>query len=492
MLLPITWALATGMTLTTWFNPFSAPSLYDGARFLELAILAWISLVFLVFGDLRQAVVVINVSLPPRIRLAFGGLAILAAASVLHSRFPLSALLEVSLILLLLHFGTACVIAAKQNKPGTDRIFISSLLAGALIFSFFFILTYQAALNAERPFNWLSPFVTFSNIRFFSQFQAYTLPLMLMPLLAFALPRTLRATIFAIAAIWWALHFASGSRSVWVALSISTLVIMIGLRHKALPWLVRQGQLFLTGGMIYLILAWWTGDFGGNGTYGTDILRRGLADNGRLELWEAAWTMIRSSPWLGVGPMHFGFYNFKEAAHPHNSWLQIAAEYGLPLALLLSCLLFWFLGKALRWCHVPQTAGDRNINICLTTSLLCGLTDGMFSGNTIMPQSQLLLVFVSGWLIGRNLPTEEFPACPATKNNLGIIGWLRQTRPQALLIMVVVAALSLQLWEATGYYTFRKGHAFDWSIRHHPRYWQDGHRPAQAPDLLPTSASLGN
>lgn len=489
MIITITWAIAGGMALTTWFNPLSVPSLYDGARFLELAILAWVNLVLLVIGDLRQAVLALIASLPRRIRLLLVSLALLAGASALQSRFPASALLEVGLTLLLLHFACACAIAAHQRKNDTDLIFVSSLLIGALIFVIFFILSYKAALNSGEEFSWLTPFVTFSNIRFFSQFQAYTLPLMLLPLLAFETPKTLRAAVLAITTIWWALHFASGSRSVWVALIISTLVMLLWLRQTVLPWLFLQGRLFLIGGAIYFVFTWWQDELSRKGTSGiSGILSRGMDDNGRLELWREAWAMIRSSPWLGAGPMHFGFYNIKVAAHPHNTWLQIAAEYGLPMALLLSFLLFRLLGYTLRWCRTPASARDRNINICLTASLLCGLAEGMFSGNTLMPQSQLLLFFITGWLIGRNLSDLDLSAYSSVKNhspNWGKAGGKMQAWSHTTLIVIVVAALSMQMLETTKYYTFRKYRGFERTSYYHPRYWQDGHRPAGSPDHLP-------
>lgn len=489
MVISIIWAIAGGMALTNWFNPLTATSHYDGARFLELAILAWVNLVLLAIADLRKGVLALISSLPRRIRLLLVSLALLAGASALQSRFPASALLEVGLTILLLHFACACAIVAHQRKNDTDRIFVSSLLVGAAIFVIFFILSYKSALDSGEHFNWIRPFVTFGNIRLFSNVQAYTLPLMLLPLLAFETSKTLRAAVILIAALWWALHFASGSRSVWVALIISTLVMLLWLRRTALPWLSLQGRLFLLGGAIYGVLAWWYDELNRNESYGiSGIISRGLDGSGRLELWREAWAMIRFSPWLGAGPMHFGFYNFKVAAHPHNTWLQIAAEYGLPMALLLTFLLFSFLGYTLRWCSTPVSARDRNINICLTASLLCGLADGMFSGNTLMPQSQLLMFFITGWLVGRNLSQVESPTYSSARNHSP--DWRKpggqlHAWAQTTLVVIIIATLSMQMREATRYHTFRKFNGFDWTVCYHPRYWQNGHRPAGGPDLLP-------
>ena len=38
---------------------------------------------------------------------------------------------------------------------------------------------------------------------------------------------------------------------------------------------------------------------------------------------------LRSSPWLGIGPMQFAALASVVGAHPHNWPLQVAAEWGL-------------------------------------------------------------------------------------------------------------------------------------------------------------------
>lgn len=74
----------------------------------------------------------------------------------------------------------------------------------------------------------------------------------------------------------------------------------------------------------------------------------------RLYNWHSAWLAIQAHPWLGQGPGSFyrasidamfltppaGFPKFAE--HAHNLPLNLAAEYGLPMALLLSGALAWW------------------------------------------------------------------------------------------------------------------------------------------------------
>ncbi|PAS99198.1 MAG: hypothetical protein BSR46_09395 [Candidatus Dactylopiibacterium carminicum] len=95
----------------------------------------------------------------------------------------------------------------------------------------------------------------------------------------------------------------------------------------------------------------------------TAIERAGDAgSNGqRLYNWLAAWQSIQAHPWLGTGPGSFyqasieamfhtppaAFPKFAE--HAHNLPLQLAAEFGLPLAVLLILgLLWWYVHQLFR------------------------------------------------------------------------------------------------------------------------------------------------
>lgn len=88
-----------------------------------------------------------------------------------------------------------------------------------------------------------------------------------------------------------------------------------------------------------------------------DRLRVGLASgDARLDIWRDTLTMIEQHPWLGGGVGNYSWNNavasaqapanaptFAGAEHAHNFLLQTAADYGLPLTLVVSAfVLFWF------------------------------------------------------------------------------------------------------------------------------------------------------
>jgi O-antigen ligase len=48
----------------------------------------------------------------------------------------------------------------------------------------------------------------------------------------------------------------------------------------------------------------------------------------RWTLWRISMEAALAHPLLGIGPMHFAYVDNGEGAHPHNFWLQLAAEWG--------------------------------------------------------------------------------------------------------------------------------------------------------------------
>lgn len=68
--------------------------------------------------------------------------------------------------------------------------------------------------------------------------------------------------------------------------------------------------------------------------------------NERAQFWEQAVDMIREKPWTGYGPYSFRFVQpagmtsvLATADHPHNAFLKIAAERGLPAAAFFTILI---------------------------------------------------------------------------------------------------------------------------------------------------------
>jgi len=456
-----------GLIAPWYLLEFTGP-LYDSARLLELILLIPIAALLIVIPIWRRQALTVFTSIPNTIKIGLRALSILALTSSILAQFPEKSLQEISLFLLLFMFGIICQFLTSNNRTLMDRLFIATILLGALLFICHFVICYLAAVVTNIPFSWVTPFVSFSNVRFFSQYQAYTLPILVIPLVTFKLPFRWRAVTLILLAFWWALHFATGTRSVWVALIVTTLFLLIFLKDRARQWLIWQLMGMLIGGIFYLAFDYLTLD---NSLYGLgSITKRGLDDNGRWPLWLNAFEMIKNHPLLGIGPMHFAFNNFTIAAHPHNSILHIAAEYGLPAVLIAVYLVVALLKKAVVWCIKPTYSENPQINIALTASLVCGLCDSLLSGNIIMPHSQMMLFMIGGWLIGRNQATDLISV---------ELQPLQSKGRTLVLVAVVLAAITIQLNDVQSYYSYMKRTQFSVPEYAHPRFWNDGHWPAE-------------
>ena len=459
--------LALYGVLAPWYLIDFTGSLYDNARCMELIYLLSIAFLILAIPNWRQSTLKME-SLPSPVKRGLYALFILAVISSLLAAFPQRAFQELSLYLLLFFYGNLCCIVSNRYLYIFDRLFVGGIALGALLFACLFMVSYQTSALSNLSFSWISPFVTFSNVRFFSEYQAYTLPVLSIPLVAFNLPVRWRVFAFLLLSIGWALHFSTGTRSLWFSLVITSCFIFATLRTKSFPWLKWQFFALITGAVLYFIFEYF--NISSNpASYGLNsISQRGLNDNGRVTLWITAFDFIKKHPLLGIGPMHFAFNNFSIAAHPHNSLLHIASEYGIPFMSIIIYMTLYLLKLAINWCQKKSTVADLQINIALTASVVCGLCDSMFSGNIIMPQSQMMLFMISGWLIGRNKSTDIRAAVLTTS----------QTYIRTALLLILI--LSVSFSQLTGLQDYRRymiNNKFSLPIYAHPRFWIDGHWP---------------
>lgn len=98
----------------------------------------------------------------------------------------------------------------------------------------------------------------------------------------------------------------------------------------------------------------------------------------RWGAWEAAWRMLRDRPWLGVRPDQFALvhpaYALPQSAHltdPHNMYLKLASEWGVPAALL-------FFGWILRELTFAWRLRTQSYRWALGAGVLAFLAMGVF------------------------------------------------------------------------------------------------------------------
>jgi putative inorganic carbon (hco3(-)) transporter len=439
---------------------------YDGTRFLQLLLLGIVALAVVSARSLRYATLGVALSSEVRIKVGVLGAFLIGLVSTLFAAYPLMALVETAQYVLLLILTLSVAACSLRNRAQVDGVLVTAFLGSALLFLVSFAIAQSAYLSTGAVFPWVSPFMNIGNVRHFSQYQAYTLPLLVLPLLVFDLPKRWRAAVFVIASMWWALQFCTGTRAVWLGMAASVMVILVLPRETGRGWLKCQAATVVVGGLMYLALRPVLKPPGLE-----DIARRGLDGSSRGELWLRSIELIRESPLLGIGPMHFSYQNFNIAAHPHNVLLQFGAEWGVPATLVLVAVVLWLMWRAIVITRQTQGGAGGHINVALLASIIAGFSDAMLSGNNIMPLSQTTLFIVAGWYAGRMLAQAE---TGDQRKNHSSPWWQHATF--VVLVAAALAIVGCSAWHYLSHRAMRDESHIDY---YHPRYWINGHWPAR-------------
>ena len=133
-----------------------------------------------------------------------------------------------------------------------------------------------------------------------------------------------------------------------------------------------------------------SGDLSGGG-----ILRAGFT--GRDYLWLSAADALWANPWLGVGPMHLASNVNLTGSHPHNSLLQVLAEWGLLSGLILVGLFLCFFVRSVRAIFIEDL---ERVDGCVLVGLMVGIYSAtilsLFDGVFVVPYAQQWLCFLCG------------------------------------------------------------------------------------------------
>ncbi len=187
--------------------------------------------------------------------------------------------------------------------------------------------------------------------------------------------------------------------------------------------------------------------------------------NSRFYLWHQAWMMIKSKVVLGVGPLHYAYYPNAIGAHPHNSLLLMASEWGVPVTLFMVFLATW---GFCAWCRYARQSPSFT-NIALTVSLLAGLLYSLVSGVMVTPLSQLMMGLIIGWMLGHYFFEQP----------------VRVSMLQRLTLMCVLLLLfSITAWivipqirdlpNAEGRWIMSRGMYSEFQPSLNPRFWTQG------------------
>jgi len=374
---------------------------YNEKRILELLLLLVVASLFLCNSTSRENWLSCLGHLPSISKILLLSIAALGIISSAGAAFPKFALLEVSLFTLLFA-GSICVASCYVQL---GDLFGKMVAIALFLMGWFYLVGffgyYLTVISGGLALSQPDIFGNFANIRFFNQFQSWTLSLMVIPLFFFPKRSLLITALFIVVASgWWLLLFTSNCRGTLVGCIISFPLTLLLFGKQAKQWF--KWQVITIGGglaayLLFFVLIPKVMSVDVQTIIDRDIMR----DNPRIELWSAAGKMIQAQPLLGAGPMHFAAEGNFIATHPHNSLLQIAAEWGIPVALAVIALFVWGIfawSKAIN--STPYSNEDKSLCAALLASLLTAGVHSLFSGIIVMPLSQVMMVLVTGWMLG--------------------------------------------------------------------------------------------
>ena len=384
---------------------------HDLARICQLFIFAVAAAAALAVLGLRPICVNTAMRGPPAAVLVV--LAWVAGASVMHASHLQPALLELSI------FGSMVLLAAAFSTmfDETDRagmaLVVPTVASGVL--SFMILVRYSASVGSDASILREHLIPGYSNYRFFNHVQVVTIPL----IAAFAgridLSPRFRALAYGVLSFEFCWLAFTGGRATMLALAVGVGVVVLLYRSRSTRWLQAFGVSAVAGIVLYVLLfAAVQSLLGVAGDYtALDTVERSAAETGQIRrlLWGLALQYIAESLWVGIGPMHFAHRVNSEAAHPHNIYLQIAAEWGLPMLAIVLVLAGLGMRRLIRATRRSENGDDATLGVGLTAACVAIAVDGMFSGNFVMPNSQLWIAFSLGLaaayvirIEGRNAP----------------------------------------------------------------------------------------
>lgn len=329
-------------------------------------------------------------------------LALISAWRAIETRFSI---IEITV------FTALCYLALFVHRLYTrdKEIFVKKLsyaiIAGVVLNLFAFYIGYLSAMISGRGLTWPEPLVGFSSVRIFNQYQLLTLAITCLPILAFGLKNNVRTWLYIVLGTWYGLLFYAASRGAILSWGLAMAVTAVVYKKQAWPFLRIQLIAAISGLLNYIVffklIPMWIMPTSAIMNIST-IFRDTITD--RLNLWKMAYVMVKNFPIFGVGPMHFYFYN-SFGTHPHNSVLQIAAEWGLPATIIILTIITYAARCWFKQFGPIQLPNNNNLNQQLAIILFFTMTmNGAYSlvdGVIVMPISQVLIFTMIGLMIGQ-------------------------------------------------------------------------------------------
>jgi putative inorganic carbon (hco3(-)) transporter len=372
--------------------------LHDAQRLVSLALLA----IVLTYAALNTLGTSNFLPVPKNMRIAFYCLLALAVISSALSHYPRHAVLEVSIFASLCYVALFTAELCHDNKEKLIKQFVYVLWISLLLYMFGVYVGYIVAFINKTPMQWPQPLIGFTSIRSFNQYQLWSIGLIALPLLAFDIKQSTKRWLMVALTFWWVLLFYSASRGVLVAWLVGMILTTLIYKKLAWPFLKLQMVSISTGFVAYYALFKLLPSLQQQSVALRTVLRDSTSD--RIELWDICIKMMEYHPFVGVGPMHYYWYT-KVGTHPHNSVLQLGAEWGIPATLIMLCIagygFYCWYKKFNANAIILLPKLECHLSIILFFTIITNAAYSLVDGVIVMPISQVLMFTIIGMMIGQ-------------------------------------------------------------------------------------------
>ncbi|AYN95605.1 O-antigen ligase domain-containing protein [Pseudomonas sp. LTJR-52] len=367
---------------------------HDSQRIAEISFF-WVASLAILFFDKRDFFV------DTKITFFLSAFFFIGLFSSLFSNQPVWALVELALFLGC--FGFYLYISSMRNALGekADWAFLVLILLIVVVKAVQFFSSYIAAcFSGDEALDvWLLA-DGFSNIRHYGQFQTFMLSILVFLTFPIDGKRFYSIAAFVLLVLFWVIVIACGTRGTWLGIACAGALIFL-ISSVGRFWFLIQAGAACIALLVYFCLFHIITDALHITILQSAANRITTSLSSRDIIWEKAIGMIMAHPFLGVGPMHFADTYNPVAAHPHQAFLQIACEWGIPALIILIVLLVKFFKFSFL---VARSADLKKRDSVLQVSLIAGLwaalVQSMVDGVIVMPYSQLWLMIFAGWLNG--------------------------------------------------------------------------------------------
>ena len=325
----------------------------------------------------------------------------LGILSALQACYPTWSFVEVSLMFMNVALGWTVAMLHARAPATANRLLLVAVFLVCAALALRFLVAYASVTTCGvRELNPRLLLDGFSNVRFFAQFQALTLPLIVFPLMVDVPGDRGRGAFAILAGLWWAVAFVGGGRGLVLAM-VGSMAILAWLGGNGRRWAHLQLRTATAGFLLFLLFMNVIPAYLGLEVKHHPATRDLTTLSGRKALWGRAAGQIRRHPWLGVGPMHFQEKPGMYSVHPHQALLQWAAEWGLPSAFLVLGAVGTAAAKTVRTLrtHSRSSLPTDMLRVCLAGSILSAAILSMVDGVIVMPYTMLWLAILSGWLL---------------------------------------------------------------------------------------------